>query len=107
MAETGAIQRLLAAIDQDSSNQRANFDLGREFARQGSYMQAAAQFRRTLELNPDFAEAWLQMGDAYERVGVRKEARVAWEIGLGVARRIRDTRTAEMLERRTVPETLL
>lgn len=95
-----SVDALVHAIDWDSFDERANYELGREYARQGEHMQAAAQFRRTVELNPDYAEAWLALGDAYEQVGVAKEATAAWQTALGVARRIGDQRTVAVAHQR-------
>ncbi len=73
------ILRLQEAIQADSFNQNAHFLLGEEYLRVNRPMQAAAKFRRVVELNPDHAEGWLQMGISLEQAGVPREAGTAYE----------------------------
>ncbi|GIX45136.1 MAG: hypothetical protein KatS3mg130_1544 [Candidatus Sumerlaea sp.] len=64
-------------ILQDALDERAHFELGREYLRAGMYLEAAAEFRRCVELNPEFIAAWMHLAEAYRHVGVEKEAQAA------------------------------
>lgn len=79
LASSQKIVRLQTAVEADGFNQNAHFLLGEEYLRENRPMQAAAKFRRVVELNPDHAEAWLQMGISFEQAGVDKEAQAAFE----------------------------
>lgn len=73
------IKRLQAAIERDSFNQGAHYMLGEEYIREGRYMQAAAKFRRVVELNPDHARAWMMMGRCYDAMRIPSEAATAYD----------------------------
>lgn len=72
------VKRLQSVIEKDGFNQGAHFMLGEEFIREGRFMQAAAKFRRVVELNPDHAQAWMMMGRCYDSAGIPKEAVMAY-----------------------------
>ncbi len=73
------IKRLQLVIEKDGFNQGAHYMLGEEYMRDNRPMQAAAKFRRVVELNPDHSRAWKMMGRAYDAAGVPKEALDAYE----------------------------
>ncbi len=76
---TQRVKRLQSLIEKDGFNQGAHFMLGEEYLREGRAMEAAAKFRRVIELNPDHARAWMMMGKAYDAAGVHKEAAAAYK----------------------------
>jgi tetratricopeptide (TPR) repeat protein len=45
---------------------------------QGSYRAAARRFDEATKWNPDFAEAWHRLGEAYVKLGDTRQAREAW-----------------------------
>jgi len=49
-----------------------------------NYTQAAASFRRAASLQPDLTEAYTYQGDAYSRLGKKKEAIAAYKMSLSV-----------------------
>lgn len=53
--------------------------LGEEYMREDHPMQAAAKFRRVVEMNPDDARAWKMMAQSYGAASVWKEAVVAYD----------------------------
>lgn len=73
------VDRLQELIEADGFNQGAHFLLGEEYLRTERYMNAAAKFRRVVEINPDHADAWRRMGDAYGLLGIGKEAERAYD----------------------------
>jgi Tfp pilus assembly protein PilF len=64
-------------IHADALDERAHYELACEYLREGALLQAAAEFRRCVELNPEFVAAWQGLADAYRAAGVEKEARIA------------------------------
>ena len=52
--------------------------VGSFYFKKGSYRAAARRFEEATRWNPDFADAWLRLGEAREKLGARKEARDAW-----------------------------
>jgi tetratricopeptide (TPR) repeat protein len=49
-------------------------DLGIEFAGQGLFQEAIFSFKRSLELEPRYADAYFNLGLAYWKLGLEKEA---------------------------------
>ena len=89
------IERLTALVQADSFNQSAHSLLGQEYMREGRYMEAAAKFRRVVELNPESPDGWLMLGDAYEKVQLFKEAESAYGTALTVAKRLNNKSISE------------
>lgn len=87
---TPKIERLQALIEADGFNQSAHYLLGQEYMAEGRYMEAAAKFRRVVELNPEHGDGWRMLGGAYEKVGVAKEAAAAYGTAATVFRRLRN-----------------
>lgn len=105
---TPRIERLQALIQADSFNQSAHYLLGQEYLAEGRYMEAAAKFRRVVELNPEHGDGWMMMGVSYEKVGVLKEAVSAFTTAETVFRRLKNAAKAaaahEALERASSAE---
>lgn len=59
--------------------------VGNFYFRKGSYRAAALRFREATRWNPRWAEAWLRLGEAQERLGEEKAAREAYEKFLELA----------------------
>ena len=55
----------------------ARYNLGIALYRSGDHPGAAGEFRRVLELNPDFTEAWSYLGNLLESALAEWEARSA------------------------------
>lgn len=91
---TPRIERLQSLIEADGFNQSAHYLLGQEYLADGRYMEAAAKFRRVVELNPEHGDAWRMLGTSYEKVGVAKEALAAYGTAATVFRRLRNAEKA-------------
>jgi len=91
---TPRIERLQALIQADSFNQSAHYLLGQEYLAEGRYMESAAKFRRVVELNPEHGDGWFMLGEAYEKVGVAKEAVSAYTTAVTVFRRLKNSAKA-------------
>lgn len=61
--------------------------VGNFYFKKGSYRAAALRFREATRWNPRFAEAWLRLGEAQEKLGDAKAAREAYEKFLELAPR--------------------
>lgn len=61
--------------------------VGNFYFRKGSYRAAAMRFREATRWNPKWAEAWLRLGEAQEKLGDEKAAREAYEKFLELAPR--------------------
>jgi len=53
---------------------KTNFDLGYRFSEQNKLYDAVFRFRIVLFLNPDYPNAWFNLGSCYFRMGKPKEA---------------------------------
>ncbi len=85
-------------IETDGFDQAAHYRLGTEYLRDGRFVEAAAKFRRAVELNPEYLEAWRGLGEAYQAAGVAKEAEAAWRTALNVAGRVKNPVFARQME---------
>jgi Tfp pilus assembly protein PilF len=70
---------LRKSVKADGMDELAQFRLGRAYMEAGHHMQAVPIFRRCIELNPQYAEAWLWLARAYVQTGVPKEAAASYE----------------------------
>ncbi|MCS7315487.1 MAG: tetratricopeptide repeat protein [Bryobacteraceae bacterium] len=59
--------------------------VGNFYFKKGSYRAAALRFREATRWNPKWAEAWLRLGEAQEKLGDKKAAREAYEKFLELA----------------------
>lgn len=70
-------KHLRRAIELDASIAAAHLALGRLYARQKNYEQAATEFEKNVALDPNQTEAFYQLGQIYGRLKRADEARVA------------------------------
>ena len=89
------IGQLRARVEADGLDTQAHYALGGEYLALGERMMAVAEFRRCVEIDPQFAAAWRLLGDSYASIGVAKEAASAWGHGAYAAARQGDTRAAD------------
>ncbi len=59
--------------------------VGNFYFKKGSFRAAASRFREATRWNPGFAEAWLRLGEAQEKLGEAKAAREAFRKFLELA----------------------
>ncbi len=59
--------------------------VGNFYFKKGSYRAAALRFREATRWNPSYAEAWLRLGEAQEKLGDQKAAREAYGKFLSLA----------------------
>ena len=86
----------LALLDPDDPV--VHYGLGSELMRFQEYEEAAAAFRRTLELKPDYSAAHRELGKALEKLGRREEAIAAYQKGKEIACRKGDLQTEREID---------
>ncbi len=79
-------------------DQLAHFGLGGEHMAAGRPMMAVAEYRRAIEINPEYAAAWKGLGEAYHFQGIDKEAAAAWRNGVRAAARTGEKRAGAEME---------
>jgi Flp pilus assembly protein TadD len=75
-----------------------HYGLGSEHLKLGELAEAAAAFRRTLELKPDYSAAYRELGKALEKLGEKELAVDAYHKGQAVAKEKGDLQTAKEIE---------
>jgi superkiller protein 3 len=94
MSENARIAKLQAQVKADGSDERAHYLLGQEYFGQGRYIEAATEFRRTVEINPEYASAWFHLGVACEKAQDYKEALSSYRQAVAVAEYAQDAALA-------------
>lgn len=51
------------------SGQQIHNNLGDVYARQGDMQKAVEEFRKAIEINPNYADAWHNLGNTYQQMG--------------------------------------
>ncbi|MBA3640071.1 MAG: tetratricopeptide repeat protein, partial [Acidobacteria bacterium] len=74
-----AIAMLRSVVAEDPQVIDAWFMLGNEYFKQSKWTEAIAQFRRALELKPDYDLAIINMANAYRRLGQDDAALAGYE----------------------------
>jgi tetratricopeptide (TPR) repeat protein len=74
-----AIAMLRKVVDEDPNVIDGWFMLGNEFFKAGDYPEAIKQFRRALELKPDYDLAIINMANSYRRLGQDDAALAGYE----------------------------
>ena len=65
---------LLSSLPSQAQNPKRNFKAGEDFSLAGNYQDAVEQFTRAIDLQPDYDKAYLARADAYEKLGMIREA---------------------------------
>lgn len=68
-----------------TDNAQARFDQGLELSRQGRNLEAEAEFRRAIKLDPDFPYPHYDLGVVLKRTGRRDQAREEFQRAAGMA----------------------
>jgi len=66
------------SVELEPLSPRLNYFWGRKLFFTRQYDRAIDQFRKTLELDPNYVPAHEDLGDAYEKKGMQREAIAAW-----------------------------
>jgi tetratricopeptide (TPR) repeat protein len=95
---TPRAEMLKNLLAQDPNNTFARYGLAMEYANAGLLSDAIAEYRRLMEVNPDYTAAYFHCGQALERLGNLEEARAAYQQGIDVATRTGDLHTRSELQ---------
>jgi tetratricopeptide (TPR) repeat protein len=76
------------------------FSLGRHYLEAKDYRQAAVSLAEAAKLDPNYAAAWVALGDAKAALGLPEEAREAWNKALETPHGKRDASLQADLEQR-------
>ncbi|MFT3840463.1 MAG: tetratricopeptide repeat protein [Myxococcaceae bacterium] len=76
------------------------FSLGRHYLDAKAYQQAADALAQAAKLDPNYAAAWVALGDAQAALGVPDQAREAWNKALETPHGKRDMSLQSDLEQR-------
>lgn len=74
-------------IAQDPNNQLARYGLGMEFSSKGDVDSAVAEFRKLMEINPDYANAYFMAAQALAKAQRTDEAKQLLRQGITAAAR--------------------
>src|SRR5579864_5457901 len=87
MTEPTRLQMLAQFLEQNPGDAFARYGLAMEYSRAGETEQALAEFKRLLELHPDYSNGYFMAAQALERSGRTAEAKKMLENGIESARR--------------------
>ncbi len=79
-----SLPRLKAAADKDSTNAKAQYRYGVALLDRDRPQEAIDAFRRATKAKPDYLEAWVNQGAAWDAIGHGQDARVAYRRALEI-----------------------
>jgi tetratricopeptide (TPR) repeat protein len=87
MSDSSRLQMLTEFLQQNPGDAFARYGLAMEYSNAGQTEQALAEFRKLLELHPDYTNGYFMAAQALERSGRTAEAKKMLENGVEAARR--------------------
>lgn len=87
MSEPSRLQMLTEFLQQNPGDAFARYGLAMEYSNAGQTEQALAEFKKLLELHPDYTNGYFMAAQALERSGRTAEAKNMLEIGTEAAKR--------------------
>jgi tetratricopeptide (TPR) repeat protein len=87
MSEPSRLQMLTEFLQQNPGDAFARYGLAMEYSNGGQTEQALAEFKRLLELHPDYTNGYFMAAQALERSGRTAEAKQMLESGVEAAKR--------------------
>src|SRR5215469_15561181 len=87
MPEPNRLQMLTEFLQQNPSDAFARYGLAMEYSKAGQTEQALAEFKKLLELHPDYTNGYFMAAQTLERNGCADEARKMLESGVEAAKR--------------------
>ena len=92
------LEQFKELAEADPDDPVVHYGLGSEHLKLGEFAEAAAAFRKTIELQPDYSAAYRELGKALEKSNRREEAREIYRQGKEVATRKGDLQTAKEID---------
>ena len=87
MTEPTRLQMLAQFLEQNPGDAFARYGLAMEYSNAGETEQALVEFKKLLELHPDYTNGYFMAAQALERSGRTADARKMLENGVEAARR--------------------
>src|SRR6266852_378471 len=87
MTEPTRLQMLTQFLEQNPGDAFARYGLAMEYSKVGQTEQALAEFKRLLELHPDYTNGYFMAAQTLERTGRTSEAKKMLENGVEAAKR--------------------
>ena len=87
MTEPSRLQMLIQFLEQNPGDAFARYGLAMEYSKAGQTEQSLAEFKKLLELHPDYTNGYFMAAQTLERNGRTNEARQMLENGISAARR--------------------
>jgi len=87
MSEPSRLQMLTEFLQQNPGDAFARYGLAMEYSNGGQTEQALADFKKLLELHPDYTNGYFMAAQALERSGRTAEAKQMLESGVEAAKR--------------------
>jgi uncharacterized protein HemY len=92
------IKRLEEILADEPDDHTGFFLLGRLYSEAERHADAAAAFRRAVDLKADYSAAWRQMGDAYRKLGDPEQAAAVYRQGIAIAEANGDLQTMKEMQ---------
>jgi tetratricopeptide (TPR) repeat protein len=87
MPDSSRLQMLTEFLQQNPGDAFARYGLAMEYSNAGQAEQALAEFKKLLELHPDYTNGYFMAAQVLERSGRTAEAKKMLENGVEAARR--------------------
>lgn len=98
MESESKIDQFLELLELTPEDELVHYGLAQEYMKMGRYDEAALSLRRVVELKPDYAAAYRELGKALEKAGHPKEARSYFLRGRELAERHGDGQTVKEID---------
>jgi tetratricopeptide (TPR) repeat protein len=87
MTEPSRLEMLAQFLEQNPGDAFARYGLAMEYSKAGQTETALAEFKKLLELHPDYTNGYFMAAQTLERSGRTPEARTMLENGVEAAKR--------------------
>jgi len=87
MTEANRLQMLAEFLEQNPGDAFARYGLAMEYSKAGQTEQALSEFKKLLELHPDYTNGYFMAAQTLERNGRTAEAKQMLESGVQAAKR--------------------
>jgi tetratricopeptide (TPR) repeat protein len=87
MIEPSRMQMLTQFLEENPGDAFARYGLAMEYSNAGQTEQALAEFKKLLELHPDYTNGYFMAAQALERTGRTPDARQMLKSGIEAAQR--------------------
>ena len=92
------LETLKSMAEQNPNDSFSRYGLAMEYANTGDMEQAILEYRKLMEVNPNYAAAYYHAGRALKKLGRIEEARETYDRGIGVTTTIGDLHTKSEIQ---------